>query len=282
MTELKKIKMTDREFELLKEVINDECGLNYEKNKKYILENRLNTRLFKLNLKSFKEYYDYIKKDYSKKEFEFIVDILTINETYFFRETGQMDVLLKEIIPEFIKQGKKNIKIWSAACSTGEEPFTLAMFLKETGFFNKNINIEIIGTDISNQALNSARAGIYCGFSFRKMVDPYLKKYFVKDDKCYTIKPEIQNLVKFSKFNLLDNKGYFKFKNCDVIFCRNVLIYFNDKLTKQVVDRLTECLTDKGVLFLGHSESLFKYDVNLTLKGFKNGLGYVKKNKEVK
>ena len=278
LIEQNKILMTDEEFKLLSSLINEFCGLYYDSSKKFLLESRLSVRLKALNFRTFKEYYYYLKYDSKKNaEYDAIIDILTTNETYFFRETGQIKILVDEIIPELLKTNKRSIKIWSAASSSGEEPYTIAMELCEKNFDKMGLNIEIIATDISLRVLEQAKYGVYSQFSFRSTNQMYLNKYFIKDGLKYRINDSIKKMVKFERFNLLDTFAYSKYTNIDVIFCRNVLIYFEDAIKKKVVDSLHKCLKQNGVLFLGHSESLFKFSVAFELKQFKNGLGYIKK-----
>ncbi|MBP7652173.1 protein-glutamate O-methyltransferase CheR [Candidatus Dependentiae bacterium] len=273
-----KINITDEEFKLLSDTINEFCGLHYDISKKYILENRLSPRLKKLNFTNFKEYYYYLKYDPKRlAEFDNITDILTTNETYFFRETGQIKILIDEVIPELIRNNKKYIKIWSAASSSGEEAYTIAIELLENNLIRPDITYEIIGTDISLKVLELAKKAVYSQFSFRTANKTYLDKYFVKTGSEYQLVDKIKSKVKFERFNLLDDFGYMKYKNVDVIFCRNVLIYFEDSIKKRVVNSMYKSLNQSGVLFLGHSESLFKFSVAFEMKQFKNGLGYIKK-----
>ena len=272
-----KIIISDEEFKMLSQLINEVSGLFYDSGKKFIIENRLTARLKELHFSTFKEYYYYLKYDPKRNaEIDKILDILTTNETFFFREMTQIKILTEEIIPEHINQNKKNIKIWSAASSSGEEGYTIAMELVEKNYF-KNAQIEIIGTDISLKVLELAKKAVYSQFSFRAANKYYLDKYFLPAGADYALKDTIKHLVKFERFNLLDDFGYNKYRNLDVIYCRNVLIYFEDEVKKRVVNNLYKCLNPGGVLFLGHSESLFKFSVAFELKQFKNGLGYIKK-----
>ncbi|HPG31637.1 MAG TPA: protein-glutamate O-methyltransferase CheR [bacterium] len=275
-----KINLTDEEFKLLSDTINEFCGLYYDISKKYLIENRLSPRLKKLNFTNFKEYYYYLKYDPKRlQEFDNITDLLTTNETYFFRETGQIKILIDEIIPELIRNNKKYIKIWSSAASSGEEAYTIVMELFENNLIRQDITYEIIGTDISLKILDAAKRAAYSQFSFRAANSSYLEKYFIKTGNSseYQLIDKIKTKVRFERFNLLDDTGYMKYKNADVIFCRNVLIYFEDSIKKRVVNNMHKILNPNGILFLGHSESLFKFSVAFELKQFKNGLGYIKK-----
>ncbi len=273
-----KIALSDEEFRLLSDIIKEYCGLYYDISKKYLLENRLSPRLKALNFNKFTEYYYFLKYDPKRaNEFDAITDILTTNETYFFRETGQIKVLTDEIIPARQKENLKNLRIWSAASSSGEEAYTIVMELLEKNLMQPPCSFDIAATDISLKVLEMAKKGEYSQFSFRTANQSYLTKYFTKNGNNYIIADSIKSRVKFERFNLLDDIGYNKYRNFDVIFCRNVLIYFEDALKKRIINNLYKCLNPNGVLFLGHSESLFKFSVAFELKQFKNGLGYIKK-----
>jgi len=270
------IKMNDDEFELMRNFINSKTGLFYNQNKKYLLEKRLSYRLNSLNLKNYIEYHEYLTQNFNKnKELENIIDLLTTNETFFFREFKQIELLIYNIIPEFIANGKRKIKIWSSASSSGEEPYTIAMALYEKGMFDK-INIEINATDISNEILDKARKAEYTDFSFRQISELYKNKYFENKRGKYHLDPKIKRLVKFSKVNLLEDFSN-KFREIDVLYCRNVLIYFEKIVKEKIVNNFGKVLSADGTLFLGHSETLFGLKTDFQIKKFNNSIGYIKK-----
>ena len=254
------LRMTEEEFKLLSDLIYNYCGLTFTGSQKILFQKRVKSRVEKLRLSSFKEYYQFLKYDPKREEeLKTLVDILTVNETYFFREPAQFDALLNHVLPEIAKAGHKNIKIWSAACSTGAEPYTIAILLKEKKPLEPSYKIDIIGTDISISALEEARKAIYTEAAFRTTPPQYKEKYFTKTpDGYYQLKPEIKRMVTFRYLNLLNKTQMSMMKNIHVIFCRNVLIYFDIEAKKKVVESFYQSLVKGGYLFIGQSESLFK------------------------
>jgi chemotaxis protein methyltransferase CheR len=204
---------------------------------------------------------NFIKNPANRGELKNLFDAITINETYFFRAEQQFESLEKIIIPELIKNkaGTPNptIRIWSAACSTGEEPYTIAMIvLEKIKPLYPNVQFQILGSDISNQVLEVARNGIYKEYSVRNMPELYLKKYFISKDGLFYLKDDVKRLVRFSNINLFDATQVRMVSNCDVIFCANVLIYFDIPAKQKVVSYLYDALNVGGYLFVGYSESL--------------------------
>lgn len=273
-------KLSDEEYNEISEFIRKYCGINYDHNSRFILEKRLLPRLEYLHLSTFKEYLFYIKYDTNREEeLNTIADILTTNETYFFREDYQLKAFKDEILQELKsrreKEFQKEIRIWSAGCSTGEEPYTIAMIILESGLLS-DIRIEIFASDISQRVLQAARKGIYSKSSFRAMDEMYIKKYFDMIDGKYRIKDEVKRLVNFGHLNLLDSSRIKLLKPMDVIFCRNVIIYFDLESKKKVIDNFYEAMNDGGYLLLGHAESLMNVSARFQLCHLKNDLVYQK------
>jgi len=272
--------MSDDEFLLIRDCIYGHCGIFFDINSKYILEKRLSRRLTDLDLHSFYDYYHYLKYNRSKdQELTDIMDVLTTNETYFFRESFQLKAFTDEIIPELIKvksaRSNRSLRIWSAGCSTGEEPYTIAMLLSDIPEL-KGWNIEIIGTDISQRVLQHARRAVYGKSSFRATEDLQLKLFFNQQDDGYKIKDSIREQVTISHLNLFDTNRMIMLGKMDIIFCRNVIIYFDQAAKKRVVESFYNALHDGGFLLLGHSESLMNITTLFTLRHFKNDLIYQK------
>lgn len=272
--------MSDDEFLLLRDCIYEHCGMYFDKDSKYILEKRLFNRLTDLNLPSFYEYYHYLKYNRNKEqELMDIMDVLTTNETYFFRESFQLKAFSDEIIPELIKnktaRGNRSLRIWSAGCSTGEEPYTIAMILstipKLAGW-----KIEIIGTDISQKVLQQARRAVYGKSSFRATEESDLKRFFHQQEDGYKVNDSIRELVTISHLNLFDTQRLNMLGKVDLIFCRNVIIYFDQAAKKRVIESFHSALYDGGFLLLGHSESLMNITTMFTLRHFKNDMIYQK------
>lgn len=274
-----RITISDEEFRLLREFIRDYSGIYFDDDSKLLLEKRLNRRLLTHNIYSFRDYYRYLlynsKRD---EELSAIMDILTVNETYFFREKNQLNAFKDEILPELKEKNltKKRLKIVSAGCSTGEEPYTIGILIKETGLFD-GWDIQIIGSDINRRVLSVARQGVYGAHSFRGVDDYYIKRYFKRTiNGKHQIKDEIKKMVFFANLNLLDSDRMSFLGNVDTIFCRNVLIYFDLPSRKKVVEGFYQILKPGGYLLLGHAESLINISTDFILKHLKNDLVYQK------
>ncbi len=265
-------------FRLIRDLVKDYCGLYFDDGSRYLIERRLSRRVRSHHLDNFREYFRFMLYNRnSEEELTAIIDILTVNETYFFREQNQLKAFSGEILDELKEKNRhrKKLKIWSAGCSTGEEPYTIAMLIKERGDF-EDWDIEIHGSDINQRVLQTARKGIYRKISFRT-TDVFIKKrYFSQENGNYKIHDSIKENVTFSYLNLLDP---FKMKflgNMDVIFCRNVLIYFDNESRKKLINNIYERLVDDGYLLLGHAESLMNVSTAFKLKHLENDMVYQK------
>jgi chemotaxis protein methyltransferase CheR len=252
----------------------------FDQDSKYILEKRLSHRLADLNLLTFYDYYHFLKYNRNKEqELMDIMDILTTNETYFFRESFQLKAFTDEIIPELIKiktaQGNRSLRIWSAGCSSGEEPYTIAMLLSTIPELSR-WKIEIIGTDISQKVLQHARRAIYGKSSFRVTEEHDLRRFFHQQDDGFKVNDAIREMVTISHLNLFDTHRLAMLGKVDLIFCRNVIIYFDQAAKKRVIESFHSALYDGGFLLLGHSESLMNITTLFTLRHFKNDMIYQK------
>lgn len=272
------ITMTEVEFYAIRDFINRQCGLYFEISSKYLLEKRLSRRIHEHQLSSFREYHYFLLYDKDKaEELNRIVDILTTNETYFLREEYQLRAFRDEILPEIVEKKKdKTIRIWSAGCSTGEEPYTIAMLLIESGRIG-GWKVEVVGSDISQRVLQVARRGAYTASSFRVMPESYKERFFYNgDDGRLYVNDEVKEKVTFGKLNLLDSKKINLIPDMDIIFCRNVIIYFDIETKKIVIENFYRKLCDGGYLLLGHSESLMNISTLFKLKHLKNDMVYQK------
>ncbi len=251
--------MNDEVFRQLRDFIYEKSGIFIPDNKKYFLENRLGRRIQEKSLKGYEDYLYNLKYDSDRQELQRLFELITTNETFFFREPQQFEVfggeLLNRISAENINSGRKDIKIWSAASSTGEEAYTLSMVLLEKPELS-GFKKEIYASDISEGVLASARAGIYGSYAIRNIPAAYLKKYFTDANQQYALSPAVKSMVKFSKVNLIEERDVRMIRGVDIIFCRNVLIYFDDKAKQKVVSHLYDALRPGGYLFVGTSESL--------------------------
>ena len=274
------IAMSDDEFQLLRDLIYNHSGLYFDGDNRFLLEKRLADRLPVYHLTSFRDYYYFLRYDQGRdQELSDIMDTLTTNETYFFREAFQLKAFTDEVIPEILgekeKKGDLSLRIWSAGCSTGEEPYTIAMLLREM-YKLKGWQLEIVGTDISQRVLQQARKGFYGKSSFRTTDEHYLMRYFQAQDAGFRIADEIRELVTFSQLNLFDQNRFALLGKMDVIFCRNVIIYFDQPAKKKVIELFCNALHPGGFLLLGHSESLMNITTAFKLRHFKNDMVYQK------
>ncbi|MBI4688376.1 MAG: protein-glutamate O-methyltransferase CheR [Nitrospirae bacterium] len=238
----------------LRNFIYDKCGIFIPETKKYFIENRLMRRLQDRNLKSFEDYLYFLKYSGGTDELTQLFNAITTNETYFFREPEQLNVFMDSIVPK-VTAGKltSGVKLWCAASSTGEEPYTLSMMFKEK---YPNTALDITASDISDTVLESAKKAVYNSYSIRNVPEPYMKKYFKNSGASYELNTGVKGSVRFMNINLIDDKKIKTIRGFDVIFCRNVLIYFDEKAKQKVVSNLYDSLAPGGFLFVGSSESL--------------------------
>jgi chemotaxis protein methyltransferase CheR len=272
------IPLSEDVFRLLRDLIKDYCGMYFDDASRYLIEKRLSRRVKGHHLNNFRDYYRFIRYDRNTEaELSAIIDILTVNETYFFREQNQLKAFRDEILDELRRTNKekKTLRIWSAGCSSGEEPYTISMLICETGLF-EGWDIEIYGSDINQRVLQVARKGIYRKNSFRTTELYYQKKYFTEEEGDYRISDRMRNHVNFSYLNLLDPFKARFLGNMDVIFCRNVLIYFDQASRRRVIDNFHNRLVEGGYLLLGHAESLINISTAFHLKHLKNDMVYQK------
>lgn len=274
------IKMDADEFRQLRDFVYHHCGLNFTEDSKYLLEKRLGKRLQLHHLKSFKDYYYFLRYNPDKeKEMSEVIDLLTTNETYFFREDFQLKTFVEDILPELRRrkeaEGKKSLRIWSAGCSSGEEPYTIAMLLLDRPWL-RDWQVEVIGTDISHRVLHMAREGVYGDASFRSTEASQKSRFFTEQGGKYRISDTVKSLVSISHLNLFDASRIALLGKMDVIFCRNVIIYFDHAGKKKVVDNFFQRLVPEGFLLLGHSESLMNLSTSFKLRHFQHDMVYQK------
>jgi chemotaxis protein methyltransferase CheR len=274
------IPMNDEEFRLIRDLIYGHCGLFFDNDSKFLLEKRLGKRVSLHRLPSYKEYYHFLRYNRGKdQELSEIMELLTTNETYFFRESFQLKAFAEEIIPEIRaekeKRGDRSIRIWSAGCSSGEEPYTIAMLLLEMKF-PKEWRLEVIGADISQRVLQQARKAVYRKSSFRATDESYIKRFFQEQEDGFRISDQVKELVTFSHLNLFDENRLALLGKMDIVFCRNVIIYFDQNAKKKVVDAFSRILREGGYLLLGHSESLMNISTAFVLKHLRNDMVYQK------
>lgn len=277
----KQMNMSVQLFQEIRKYIYDTTGIYFQDNKKYLLESRLQRRISFLGLKSYEEYFSLLKRNQNSDEKRYFYEAITINETFFFRNQPQLDALASKILPEIIQKkislNKNRIRIWSAACSSGEEAYSIAMVFQDLLKPKyPNIEIEIIGTDISYAVIETAKSGVYKEYSVRNIPPYYLKKYFKINGNTFEVNPEIKQMVTFKILNLYDDVSMKTMTNFDVIFCANVLIYFDTASKIKVVSHLYNSLNRGGYLFIGYSETLQGISKAFNLVSFPKTVGYKK------
>ena len=258
----KEIKVSDEEFRQLRDFIYAQCGIFIAENRKYLIENRLATRIRELNLKSYGEYYNFLRFDPNKHtELARLFEVVTTNETSFFRNPPQLqvfqDVVLKGALDGLRKTNQKKLRIWSAGCSTGEEPYTIAIIIHE--LLKQEVltwDIKITANDLSEAVLVSARRGIYTEYALRTTPKEIVAKYFTQEAHNYKLDPKIKHLVSFGQINLNDKLQLARVERSHIVFCRNVIIYFDDDMKRRVISAFYDNLLPGGSLLIGHSESL--------------------------
>ncbi|MDP9163970.1 MAG: protein-glutamate O-methyltransferase CheR [Pseudomonadota bacterium] len=248
--------ISDAEFALLRDAIRERFGLFYDDQKRFLLLSRLQTRLAKRGFETYRAYVAYLRSDPRREEeWTDLASVLSNNETYFFRERAQLTALAGPVLAE-LQARSSRLRLWSAACSSGEEPYSLAMTLLETGTLADSL-ISIRATDISPRVLELAERGYYRALSFRATEPALIQKWFAPQGDGFAIAERVKRLVQFGRLNLLDGARVAAEGPFDAIFCRNVLIYFDKPTQKRVVESFARALRPGGYLFLGHAESLF-------------------------
>ncbi|HQG30510.1 MAG TPA: protein-glutamate O-methyltransferase CheR [Deltaproteobacteria bacterium] len=274
--------MSDETFLLLRDLIYEHSGIYFSDNKKAQLENRLSLRLKANNLPDYDKYYYMLKYDpQASRELKALFDSVTTNETSFFRSPPQIQAFQEKALPEIIQhrleKGEKVLRLWSAGCSTGDEPYTMGIILKEVLKDRlSEWDVKIYASDISEKALKSARASTYNEYTLRSVPPEIKKNYFIQNGPLFTVCDEIRSLVELQYLNFNDAKRVKLMRGFDIIFCRNVLIYFDDAAKKNFVAQLYDNLNPGGYLFIGHSESLHNISRAFKLVHFPGALGYKK------
>lgn len=261
--------ISPRDFGRLRSLIYEQSGISLNADKKTMLELRVKRRVRSLNLASFADYCEYLfGPNGQKDEIVHLLDVVSTNKTDFFREPEHFEFLTQKAIPELMtrNQSGRPLLIWSAGCSTGEEPYTLAMVLKECGPANPGFRFAVLATDISNTVLAKAGRGVFTSEVVQPVAAELRRKYFMRSrdrhSGLFRVVPELRQLVEFRRLNFMD-ANFGLSQKADVIFCRNVLIYFDRATQEQIMQKLAHQLVPGGYAFVGHSETLHDMDLPL-------------------
>jgi len=252
--------LTEKEFVLFKELIYRETGINMSDKKKKLIVARLSKRLRALRLSNFTDYYDYLNESPdADNEIVNLINRVTTNKTDFFREKHHFDFLNNELYPQMISQsrntGMRKLRIWSAGCSSGEEPYTLAMVTLEAFKGERGWDIKILATDLDTEILQRAITGAYPTQTIAPVPREYLARYFTRSGESYVVNDAVKSLISFRRLNLMDESFPMKHP-FDIIFCRNVIIYFDAQTKDTLLTKYHKHLKKDGHIFIGHSESL--------------------------
>ncbi len=270
--------MSAEQFRLIRDLIHEHCGIFYRDEFKYLMERRLAARLQSHGLADFGAYHRFLRYDVGRQaELEAAAETLTTNETYFFREPHQLKAFSEEILPTLAadKARERRLRIWSAGCSSGEEAYTIAILVKNTGLFD-GWDVSVLGSDIARRVLAVARAGTYGAHAFRSADAQAMRRWFQPAGGKWVVDDAIRRLVSFGQLNLLDEGMTSLVGLVDVVFCRNVMIYFDLPARRRVLRSLHRKLQPGGFLLLGHSESLLNVTADFELLHLKNDLVYRK------
>jgi chemotaxis protein methyltransferase CheR len=271
------------DFLAMRDFIYAKTGIYFAESKQYFLENRLARRLADVNINNYKDYVNLLQGPGGKEELKQLFIEITTNETSFWRNPPQIEAFQRIVLPEAIAlakaKGSSKLRIWSAACSSGEEPYTIAMICAEAkDTLLKGMQVEIVATDISEKVLAQAKEGIYGSYTLRNLTPAQIGQHFkTLSQDSYEVKPELKQLVNLKHFNLVDYANYRMLGNFEVIFCRNVLIYFDEAVKIKVLKGFHEQLQAKGFLLVGHSESIHSFNIGFELMHFAKAMGYRKR-----
>lgn len=275
--------ITIYEFEQLADYIYRKTGIRYESKKMYYLAKRIEKRMEILGIDSESEYIRYLRfSDSDGQELQQFVNLITVNETFFFRDFSQLRAFAEHALQDVIEKKNRSmdykLRIWSAGCSSGEEPYTLAIILKEMVDYVKQWDVEIIASDIDQNILDKAQQGVFSERSIKEVPKEYLEKYFHQSGNgTYRLHSnELKDMIRFEHLNLFDKAALRSHRGYDFIFCRNVLIYFDDASRKEVVDHFYAALNKGGYIFLGSSESAGRITSAFKIKRAGDGLVYQK------
>ena len=274
--------LTSKEFTNMQKYIEEKCGISIGEDKAYLMESRLSGLLVESGLSSFEELYQKIIRENNQLVVEKVIDAVTTNETFWFRDKMPWSMMEEILLPVYLREfreGKRTcVRIWSAACSSGQEPYSTAIcinnYLESNGIKDVSLaQFNILATDISNSILQIAALGRFDNISIMRGLEiEYKEKYFENRDRAWNINEKIKNAVRFQQFNL--QRDFFLLGSFDIIFCRNVLIYFSERMKQEVMDKMAAVLNIGGVLFLGSSELFPGFNTKYAVEQYKNGIYY--------
>jgi chemotaxis protein methyltransferase CheR len=271
-------KISTADFERFRSLFYRKTGIHFEDGKRYFVDKRLYERMKVTGHTTFKSYFTFMRFQASGDEFQNLVNAMTVNETYFFREDYQFSAMTKHIMDELdsIRQPSEDLRIWSVPSSTGEEPYSIAIQLLEYWKGISHRDVEIISSDIDSKVLQAAQKGLYSKRSVQNIPVDIRRKYFVENNGQFQLIEDIRDSVSFTLANILSSSNMKQFRHFDLIFCRNLLIYFDDDSRKRAAQVLYDAMKPGGYIFLGHSESMSRISSMFKIKRFGDVIAYQK------
>jgi chemotaxis protein methyltransferase CheR len=275
----RKTLITDADFQKFREFFYRKTGIHFEDSKRYFVDKRLVDRIEATGADDFRSWFIALRFEASGTELQQLVNAMTVNETYFFREAYQFDCLVNDVLAEVVKRKRPGgrIRIWSVPSSTGEEPYSIAIYLLERWPLINDYEVEILSSDIDTTVLDAAQQGIYSPRSVAQLPKAYLDRYFTRrSEHEYAITRDLVAAVDFSRVNLCDASDTRQFRDIDVIFCRNLLIYFDDLSRRVAAEAMFDALNPGGFICLGHSESMSRISSLFNVRRFADAMIYQK------
>jgi chemotaxis protein methyltransferase CheR len=272
------IVISDEDFRKFREFFYRKTGILFDDSKRYFVDKRLVERIEGTESETFRSYFVMLRFEASGDELQTLVNLMTVNETYFFREAYQFDCLVNSILPELVKRRESQgpIRIWSIPSSSGEEPYSIAMSLLEQWAGIDDWDVEIISSDIDTQMVTNARRGRYSARSVQHVPAPLMRKYFTAIDDEFQISDDLRQAVEFTRVNLMEAADVRAYRDFDIVFCRNLLIYFDDLSRRQAAETFFDALKPGGILCLGHSESMSRISSLFRVRKFPEAIVYQK------
>jgi len=271
--------LEQEEFNKFREFFYRKTGIYFEDSKRYFVDKRILERITASKTQEFKNYFSFLRFDDSGKELQELVNVMTVNETYFFREEYQFKCMIESMLPEIVKNKKSNgpIRIWSVPSSSGEEPYSICLYLLEYWKEIEKYDVQIIASDIDTSILESAKAGLYSPRSIQNLPKNMLQKYFNKTKSGdWQICNDLRNAVEFTKCNIINPMETNSLGKFDIIFCRNLLIYFDDASRRAAADVFYNQMNSKSFICLGHSESMSRISSVFSIRKFHDAIVYQK------
>lgn len=271
--------ITDEEFRKFQEFFYRKTGIHFTEAKRYFVDKRILERIAATGSGGFRDYFTFMRFQASGEEIQHLVNAMTVNETYFYRESYQFECLARSILEEISRRRApgERIRIWSLPCSTGEEPYSLAIWLLENWHRVEDYEIEIIASDIDTNVLAAARKGMFGGRSVQNLSAEVKRRYFhARGDGQYEIIADLRGSIDFTTVNISSAEEMRRYRDVDVVFCRNLLIYFDDLSRRQAAELMWDSLAPGGFVCLGHSESMSRITSLFTVRKFPDAIVYQK------